>query len=192
MISVTATPTRTGPLARNARHRHDATHALRDLVDRRPRAIGAILAEAGDAAIDDARIALLHGFEIDAEAPGDAGPHVLDDDVGLFGEPHQNFAAFIGLQVERDGALVAMQVLEIGAIAPSDQFVRFGVARRRLDPNNVRTPIRQRADAGGAGAGQRQVDHLEPRQWQARGFSWDGGSAGRLDGLMHEAHPGSE
>jgi len=86
-------------LAGKAGHRHDAAHALRDLVDRGPRSVGTVLAEAGNAAIDDARIARLYRFEIDAEALGDAGPHVLDDDVGLLGKPHQNLAALVGLQV---------------------------------------------------------------------------------------------
>ena len=112
----------------------------------------------------------LNGFEIDAEPLGDAGPHVLDDDVGLFGEPHQDLAAFVGLQVQRDRALVAMQVLEVRAVAPSDQLVGVGIGGRRLDPDHVGAPIRQRADAGRAGARQRQVDHLEPRQRQARRF----------------------
>ena len=36
--------------------RHEARHALRDLVDAGPVAIGPVLAEAGDAGIDEARI----------------------------------------------------------------------------------------------------------------------------------------
>jgi hypothetical protein len=172
-------------LARNSRHRHDATHALRDLVDRGPRGIGAVLAEAGNAAIDDARIAPMDGSEIDAEPLGDAGPHVFDHYVGLFREPHQDLAAFVGFQVQRDGALVAMQVLEVRTVAPADQLAGLGVFRRRLDPDHVGAPIGQRADAGGACAGKRQVDHLEPRQWQARGFGSLIGGAGGFDGLMH-------
>ena len=54
--------------------------------------------------VDDARIAFLDGFI--AEASGDARPHVLDDDVGLFRKPHQDFTAFFVLQVQRDGALL--------------------------------------------------------------------------------------
>src|SRR5581483_9544385 len=55
-----------GTLARKPRYRHDAAHALSDLVDRGPRGIGAVLAEAGNAAIDDARVALLDRLVVDA------------------------------------------------------------------------------------------------------------------------------
>src|SRR6185312_5325018 len=155
------------PLAGNAGHGHDAAHALRDLVDRGPRRIGAVLAEAGNAAIDDARVALADGLIIDAEPPGDAGPHVLDDNVGLFREPHQDLAALVGFQVQRDGALVAMQVLEVRAVAPAYQLAGLAFLWRRLDADHVGAPIGQCADAGGTRARQRQVDHLEPRQWQS-------------------------
>ncbi len=180
-----------GSLARDSRHRHDAGHALRDLVDRRPLGIGAVLAETGDAAIDDARIALPHGFEIDAEAPGDAGPHVLDNDVGRFRQSHQDFAAFVGLQVQRDGALVAMQVLEIRTVAAAHQFADLVVSRRRLDPDHVGAPVGQRAHAGRAGARQGQVDDLEARQRQPGRLRVRGRGAGGIDGSMHAGRPGS-
>ena len=112
-------------LAGKSRHRHDAGHALRDLVDRGTLGIGTILAEAGNAAIDDPRIALSDRLEIDAEPSCDARAHVLDDDVGLFGKPHEDLAALVGLQVERDGALVAMQVLEVRTVAPADHLAGF-------------------------------------------------------------------
>jgi hypothetical protein len=60
-----------------------------------------------------------------------------------------------------------MQVLEVRSVALADQFAGIGIAWRRLDPDHVGAPIRQRADAGRARARQRQVDHLEPRQRQA-------------------------
>ena len=45
-------------LARDAGDRHEAAHALRDLVEARPVAVGAVLAEARDAGEDDARVDL--------------------------------------------------------------------------------------------------------------------------------------
>jgi len=53
------------PLARQAGDRHQASHALGDLVDPGPPFIGAVLAEPGDAAVDDARVDLLHRVVID-------------------------------------------------------------------------------------------------------------------------------
>src|SRR6202035_3673777 len=43
-------------LPRQAGHRHQPAHALRDLIETRPARIGPVLAEAGNAGIDDARI----------------------------------------------------------------------------------------------------------------------------------------
>ena len=120
----------------------------------------------------------LHGFEIDAKALGDAGPHVLDDDVGLFGEPHEDLAALVGLQVQRDGALVAMQVLEVRAVAAADHFAGFAGFRRRLDADHVGAPVGQRAHAGRTGARQRQIEHLEARQRQPRRLVLRRGVAG--------------
>ena len=188
MMSVTATPTRTGPWP---------GMPVTDMMPLMPWAIwsiegrsayGAVLAEAGDAAIDDARIALLHGFEIDAEALGDAGPHVLDDHVGLFGQPHQDLAALVGLQVQRDGALVAMQVLEVRTIALAHQFVGLGVARRRLDPDHVGAPVRQRA-ARRRRPARASVRSITLKRDSGRRRVFRVGVvavAGRLDGLMHD------
>ena len=71
------------PLARQAGDRHQPAHALGDLVDPRPLGIGPALAEAGDAAIDDARVDLLDRLVIDAEAEFHLRAEILDDDVGL-------------------------------------------------------------------------------------------------------------
>src|SRR5205085_3523404 len=60
---------------------HDAAHALRDEIVTAALGIGTRLAEAGDRAVDEARI---HGGQrrvVDAEAPGDARTIVLDQDV---------------------------------------------------------------------------------------------------------------
>ena len=57
-----------GALARQAGDRHQAAHALRDLVDAGSLGIGAGLAETGDAAVDDARVDPRYGFIVDAEA----------------------------------------------------------------------------------------------------------------------------
>ena len=70
-------------LARRAGDRHQPAHALRDLIEAGPLVIGAVLAEAGDAAIDDARIDLAQALVIDAELGLHVGPEVLDHHVGL-------------------------------------------------------------------------------------------------------------
>jgi hypothetical protein len=54
-----------------------------------------------------------------------------------------------------------MEVLEVRTIALSDQLICVGITWRRLDPDHVGAPVRQRTNTGGAGAGQCQVDDLE-------------------------------
>ena len=54
-------------LAGRAGDRHQPAHALRDLIEARPLVVGAVLAEAGDAAIDDARVDLAQALVVDAE-----------------------------------------------------------------------------------------------------------------------------
>src|SRR6202790_5592181 len=55
-------------LARKARDRHQAAHALRDLVETRTLAIGAVLAEAGNGTIDDALVDRTNALVIVPEA----------------------------------------------------------------------------------------------------------------------------
>src|SRR5215213_8891292 len=74
-------------LARRAGDRHQPAHALRDLIEARPLVVGAILAEAGDAAIDDARVDLAQALIVDAEFALHVGTKILDHDVGLFRQP---------------------------------------------------------------------------------------------------------
>ncbi len=78
-----AMPTRVGPWPGMPGDRHEAAHALGDLVDPGAALIGAVLAEAGDAAVDDARVDLPDRLVIDAEAVLHGGFEILDDDVGL-------------------------------------------------------------------------------------------------------------
>src|SRR6202040_3506912 len=106
------------PLTRQAGDRHQPAHALGDLVDTRALRVRPALAEPGNAAIDDAGIDLLHRLVIDAEPIFHLGAEILDDDVGLLRQFEEDRFAFLGLRVEGQAAFVAMQVLEIEAVAP--------------------------------------------------------------------------
>src|SRR4029077_9468206 len=106
------------PLARQPRNRHQPAHALGDLVDARPLGVRPALAEPGNAAVDDARIDLLDRLVIDAEPKFYLRAEILDDDVGLLRQLEEDRLAFLGLQVEGQAAFVAMQFLEIEALAP--------------------------------------------------------------------------
>ena len=67
------------------------------------------------------------------------------------------------LQVERDAALVAVQVDAVEAVPGAAEAIGAG---RRLDPDDVGAPIRQVADAGWAGAGEGEVEHADAGQRQ--------------------------
>ena len=104
-------------LGRQAGDRHQPAHALRDLVEAGPVAIRAVLAEAGDTGIDEARIDGAQGFVIDAEAEFHVGPIVFHH-----ARPRartravENLQSLGALEVQRQAALVAVQILEIRAV----------------------------------------------------------------------------
>src|SRR5207244_6896412 len=100
-----ADPHRT--LARRAGDRHQPAHALRDLIEAGTLVVGAVLAEPGDAAVDDARIDLAYALVIDAKLRLHVGAEALDHDVGLFCKTPEHFHPFRVLEVEGHRALVA-------------------------------------------------------------------------------------
>ncbi len=83
------------PLPRQAGDRHQPAHALRDLVEAGPVGVRPVLAEAGNAGIDQARIDLGEGLVVDAEPLFHVGAEILHHDVGLLdhalerGEPRR-------------------------------------------------------------------------------------------------------
>ena len=104
-------------LAGQTGDRHQAAHALGDLVEARTVGIGAVLAEAGQAHVDEPRIDRAQRLVVDAEPLLHVGPVVLDQHVGGGRQLLQDRDALGRLEVERDAALVAVQVEEIGAVA---------------------------------------------------------------------------
>ena len=105
------------PLPGQAGDRHQAAHALRDLVEARPARIGPVLAEPRNTTEDDLRVDLLEVLVVDLQPLLHVGPEVLDHHVGLLHHAPERGEPLGRLEVQRDGALVAMQVLEIGTLA---------------------------------------------------------------------------
>src|SRR5207302_1168475 len=116
-------------LTRQAGDRHQPAHALGDLVDTRPLRIRPALAEPGNAAIDNAWVDLLHRLVINAEPVFYLRAEILDDDVGLLRQFEEDRLAVLGLQIDGQAALVAMQVLEIEPVAPRAGDVAPRLAR---------------------------------------------------------------
>ena len=150
------------PLARQAGDRHQPAHALRDLVEAGPVGIRPILAETGNAGVNDARIDLGEGLVVDAEPLLHVGPEILHHDVGFLdhalegGQPRGRF------QVQRHAALVAMQILKVAALARPAH--RFFDARRRLDLDDVGAPVGELAHAGRSRPHAGEIEHGKSRK----------------------------
>src|SRR6202011_190250 len=104
------------PLARLTGDRHEAAHALGDLVDAGPVAVWPVLSEAADAAVHDARIDRADVVPGNAQPLLDGRPHVFDDHVGGFDQPHEGRVTLRRLQVQTNRALVAVQILKVEAV----------------------------------------------------------------------------
>jgi hypothetical protein len=144
---------------------HEAAHALGDLIDAGTSFVRPVLTKARDAAVHDLRIDLPHGLVVHAEFVLHRGLVVLDHDVGLLHELEENLQPFLRLQVEREALLVAMQVLEIRAVAPPAR----GIDARpgSFDLDHVGAPIGKLTHGRRTGPMGGQVDHGEIGQGQA-------------------------
>src|SRR6185437_16318083 len=109
-------------------------------------------------AIDQAWVDLLQALIVDLEAEFDVRAKVLDHDVGILRQPVQHLETFGILEVERDAALVAVEVLEIGAVP---RAAEPAIALDRFDLDDLGAPIGELPYAGRAGADTRQIDDLE-------------------------------
>ena len=151
-------------LPRQSGDRHQAAHALRDLVEARAHAIGAVLAVARDAAVDQPRIDRGHRLVADAEPVLHIGAIVLHQHVGLRRELLQDRYPVGRFQIERDAAFVALQVLEVAAVARSARPFAFVEPRRHLDLDYFRAPVGELAHRGRTGAHARQIDYGDMRK----------------------------
>ena len=151
-------------LTGQAGDRHQTAEALGDLIVAGAVAIGAALAEAGDAGVDDPRVDRAERLVVDAEAVLHVGPEVLDDHVGAGGELLEDLDAARVLEVERHRPLVAVQVLEVELVA-REVFLLLG-----LDLDDVGAHLGELADAGGTGSRAGEVDDGVGRQREAHGL----------------------
>src|SRR5262249_1108728 len=140
------------PLSRQAGDRHQAAHTLRDLIEARPVAIRTVLTKARNAGEDNALVHLAQGFIVDTETVFHIGTEILDHDIGLLNHALERTEPLRRFQIKRDAALVAMQVLKVGTVAWSAWTLAFFQMRRRLDLDDVGTPITELPDARGARA----------------------------------------
>ena len=114
-----------------AGHRHDAGGRLDHVIVGGLVAARAVLAEGRERRVDQPRIDLRQILVAEAERLERAGPVVLDEHVGGRDQLLQDLAAALGLQVERDRALVRGLRQEAGAHLGVVQFL-VGAGRAAL------------------------------------------------------------
>ena len=73
---------------------------------------------------------------------------ILDDDIRLFDQLEEYFLTFFGFQIDRQAALVAMQILKIETMPGTDDAALIFVdAVGRFDFDNIGTPVAELSHA---------------------------------------------
>ena len=94
-----------------------AAHPLDDGIDAGAVHIRPVLAEPGNAGIDDARIDRLDGLVVNAQSVLHVGTVILDDHIGVARQLLENVEPFGELQIQGHRPFVTVQILEIRAVA---------------------------------------------------------------------------
>ena len=157
---------------------HDAAHPLDHQVVAGAVRIGAVLAEAGDRAIDEPRIDLPQALVVEAVLLQPADLEVLDHDIGVRGEPPHQRPPLLRLEIGGDRPLAAIAGVEIGgrqrlAVAPFDEGRPPGarvVARARaLDLHDIGAEIGQKLPGPGAGEDAGELEHAQAVERRSHG-----------------------
>ncbi len=125
---------------------HPERPADADVVDVVPdeAGVGAGLSVAAERAVDDARVSAAYGFVVDAEALDDARPEALDHDVRLLRHLQESLLGARLLQIQADGALVAVERPErLRTLAHAHLHAAPG-AGRFFDDDDVRAEVAEK------------------------------------------------
>jgi len=119
--------------------------------------------ETGGGGVDQAGKPLVQGLPAITQSGHGAGPEILDDDVGLGQQALEQRPIGIGLEVERDAFLAAVERGEIGRFAIDEGAVVAGiVAARRLHLDDPGTQIGEHHRTVGTGQHAGEVDDGDP------------------------------
>ena len=89
---------------------------------------------------------------------------VLDENVGVGGEPTHRCDGSIAFEVEHDAFLAGVELAEVAAGAVAQwQSRAHHIACRRLDLDHLGTEVRHEACAVRAGNGGREIEHAQAR-----------------------------
>jgi hypothetical protein len=107
--------------ARRPSHAHQSAERLRDDVVPRPTGcLAHVRRERREGARHEPVVGRAQRVEADPERRQQARPKVLDHDVGLDREAAHPDDAFVGVQIEDDGALVAVECQEVRGVVASE------------------------------------------------------------------------
>ena len=124
------------------------------------------LAPAGDAAIDQRRLALQADVRPQAERLHDAGAKALDQHVGLRDQPQRDLAGLRLLEVQRDRLAPARQHIAVarGEGSHAVALARLGGLDRAVDADDARALVGQHHAGKGRWPQPGELDHREVRQ----------------------------
>jgi len=171
MVSATGKPTRSGALRGIAGDAHHPGHALDDLVVGREVSQRAVLAEAGDRAVDQPRVLPKQIGMPKAQAAHYPRAEILHDHVGAAHQATEDLLALLGLEVERDRALAGILGQErdthVGLVQRrvSAELTRQIACAARLDLNDIGAHVRQLVAGKGAGQHVRQIEDAHALKW---------------------------
>jgi hypothetical protein len=140
--------------------------------------VRAVLAEAGDRAVNQARIFRRQTFVVEAEFSQPADLEVLDQDVGACGQLAHDALAILALEIGFDRALAAVGGMEIGRAdmlavgafdkgrSPAAGIVAGALA---LDFDDVGAEVGEHLAGPGASQDTGKFEDADTRQWLRHG-----------------------
>ena len=162
-------------------HAHQPAHGLRDDVIGRPVHIGAFAAaritEAADRGIDEGRIQFCQFLVAKSQPLHDARPEILDQHMGGAHEIADLGLRLLGLEVEDDAFLAAVQAHEIArpvallVIGAPRAVAAAGVTLGAFDLDDLGTVVGEHHGAIGAGQHAAEIQHADAGEDAARRLS---------------------
>ena len=151
-------------LAGQAGDRHQAAHALDDLIHRGAIDVGPVLAEAGDTDDDQARIDACSRSKSIFNRCFTPRTEVLEEHVGRFHEPVEDLEPSGLFRSSDEAAFTPVKVLEVRSVPQPGQALSLCV----LDHHHVSAPVGEVAYRRRPRPGLGQVEHPETGEGQFR------------------------
>ena len=133
-----------------------------------PVALGPVEAEAGERAVDQARVAVRQCVPVEAEPLESGQPHVGEEDVSAVDELERDGATVVGREIDDNAALAAVVELERRVerdlAAEHVHEAARGVPVATLDLHDVRAPVGQDAAGRRARDPDAELHHLDARE----------------------------